>query len=223
MTPQRRERLDGVLDRRQPDLTVLAENLYKPRNLSAVVRTCDAVGIPEIHVVPGKENPRKHWHTSQGAEKWVGLCVHDSTQAACEHLHDQGFAILGAHLSDQAVDYREVDYTRPTALLIGTEAFGVSEEGLRWVDQEIMIPMLGMSQSLNVSVATGVVLYEAVAQRRAAKLYETSRMDSEIHAHQRFEWLHPIVARYCRERGLAYPELDEAGELLSDPRTSPPA
>lgn len=220
MTPERRQRLDGVLNRRQPDLTVLAENLHKPRNLSAVVRTCDAVGIPEIHVVPGEENPRKHWHTSQGAEKWVGLRVHDSTRAACEQLRAEGFTILAAHLSDQAVDYREVDYTRPTALLIGTEAFGVSDEGLRWVDREIVIPMMGMSQSLNVSVATAVVLYEAAAQRRAAGLYDTSRMDPETHARLRFEWLHPKVARYCRERGLAYPALDEEGEMERDPRES---
>lgn len=218
MTPERRARLDGVLNRRQPDLTVLAENLHKPRNLSAVVRTCDAVGVSDIHVVPGETNVRKHWHTSQGAEKWVELQVHDTTRAACEHLRSEGFTILAAHLSDAAVDYREVDFTRPTALLIGTEAFGVSDEGLRWVDREIVIPMMGMSQSLNVSVATAVVLYEAVAQRRAAGLYETSRMPPARHARMRFEWFHPTVARYCRERGLPYPDLDEDGELLSDPR-----
>jgi tRNA (guanosine-2'-O-)-methyltransferase len=133
-------------------------------------------------------------------------------------LRSEGFIILAAHLSDQAVDYREIDYTRPTALLIGTEAFGVSDEGLRWVDREIVIPMMGMSQSLNVSVATAVVLYEAVAQRRAAGMYDQSRMPPERHARLRFEWLHPTVARYCRERGLPYPELDQDGELLSDPR-----
>jgi len=218
MTPERRRRLDGVLDRRQPDLTVLAENLHKPRNLSAVVRTCDAVGVERIHVVPGELNPRRHWHTSQGAEKWVGLQLHESIEGACRALREQGFTLLGAHLSDQAVDYREVDYTRPTALLIGTEAFGVTDEALHWVDQEIMIPMMGMSQSLNVSVACAVVLYEALAQRRAAGLYEASRMPAERHRCTRFEWLHPKVARYCRERGLPYPGLDEDGELLEDPR-----
>lgn len=222
MTPERQQRLDGVLARRQPDLTVLAENLHKPRNLSAVVRTCDAVGIPEIHVVPGEGNPRKHWHTSQGAEKWVGLRVHEHTRAACEHLHGQGFQLLAAHLSDEAVNYRDIDYTRPTALLIGTEAFGVSEEGLRWADREIVIPMQGMSQSLNVSVATAVVLYEAVAQRQAAGLYDRSRMDPAEHARLRFEWLHPRVARYCRERDLPYPPLDAHGELLQDPRKPVP-
>jgi tRNA (guanosine-2'-O-)-methyltransferase len=219
MTPERRRRLDGVLDRRQPDLTVLAENLHKPRNLSAVVRTCDAVGVERIHVVPGELNPRRHWHTSQGAEKWVELHVHDSTRAASEALKNDGFTLLAAHLSETAVDYREIDFTRPTALVIGTEAFGVSDEGLRWVDREIVIPMMGMSQSLNVSVATAIVLFEAVAQRRAAGLYETSRLPPERYARMRFEWLHPKVARYCRERGLPYPPLDEAGDLLEDPRS----
>ena len=218
MTPERRRRLDGVLDRRQPDLTVLAENLHKPRNLSAVVRSCDAVGIERIHVVPGELNPRRHWHTSQGAEKWVRLQLHDSVGAACAALRDDGFTLLGAHLSDRAVDYREIDYTRPTALLIGTEAFGVTDEALHWVDREIMIPMMGMSQSLNVSVACAVVLYEALAQRRAAGMYDRSRMPRERHRLTRFEWLHPKVARYCRERGIPYPPLDEEGELLEDPR-----
>ena len=120
MTPERRRRLDGVLDRRQPDLTVLAENLHKPRNLSAVVRSCDAVGIETVHVVPGALNLRRHWHTSQGAEKWVRLERHASVGEACQALRADGFTLLGAHLSEQAVDYREVDYTRPTALLIGT-------------------------------------------------------------------------------------------------------
>lgn len=218
MTPERRRRLEGVLIRRQPDLTVLAENLHKPRNLSAVVRTCDAVGIERIHVVPGELNPRRHWHTSQGAEKWVGLTVHDSVEDACAALRKDGLQLLGAHLSDTAVDYREVDYTRPTALLIGTEAFGVTDQALRFVDREIVIPMVGMSQSLNVSVACAVVLYEALAQRRRAGMYDASRMPAERYRRTRFEWLHPKVARYCRDRGLIYPELDENGELLSDPR-----
>jgi tRNA (guanosine-2'-O-)-methyltransferase len=206
-----------VLNRRQPDLTVIAENLYKPRNLSAVVRTCDSVGVNTIHVVPGKEHPRHHWHTSQGAEKWVQLEVHDSSEAACHSLRQSGFNIVAAHLSDEAMDYREVDYTRPTALLMGTEAFGVSQEALQAVDQQISIPMMGMSQSLNVSVACAVVLYEALAQRRAAGMYETSRMDPEQWRKQRFEWLQPRMTEFCRERGLEYPPLDEDGDLLESP------
>lgn len=216
MTPERRQRLDGVLARRQPDLTVLAENLFKPRNFSAIMRTCDAVGIGEVHVVPGKAELRRHWHTSQGAEKWVEARRHASVTAACDDLRSAGFRVVAAHLSDAAVDYREVDYTLPTALLVGTEAFGVSDAALALADAEIRIPMLGMSQSLNVSVACAVVLYEAQAQRRAAGMYDTSRMAPGRYRNLRFEWLHPRLAEYCRERGLAYPELDSEGEVIGE-------
>ena len=219
MTPERKARIEGVLQRRQPDLTVLTENIHKPRNFSAVVRTCDSVGINALHVVTNTDKVDRHWHTSQGAEKWLDVVLHDSIGEACGHLKSQGFTLLGAHLSDEAVDYREVDYTRPTALLMGTELFGVSEEALAHVDQQITIPMLGMSQSLNVSVACAVVLYEALAQRLAAGMYDgPRRLDEATYQRFRFEGLHQVLARWCREKGIDYPALDEEGELLSDPR-----
>ena len=213
MTPDRLEKLDGVLWRRQPDLTILAENLHKPRNFSALIRTCDAVGIHEVNVVPGEFHPRRHWHTSSGTEKWMGLRTHDSMSAAAAFLKSRGFRLVAAHLSDQACDFREVDYTGPTALLLGTELFGVSDKALKYVDQQISIPMQGMSQSLNVSVAASIVLYEAQRQRQLAGMYDSSRLDLETLNHLRFEWLHPRLAEYCRERDLRYPALDEKGDL----------
>lgn len=218
MTAKRRARVDGVLARRQPDLTVITENLHKPRNFSAMVRTCDSVGINALHVVTPQNSVNRHWHTSQGAEKWIDVVLHERVDTACKLLKSRGFSILGAHLSEQAVNYREVDYTQPTALLMGTERFGVSDEALVHVDQQISIPMMGMSQSLNVSVACAVVLYEALAQRLAAGMYDSRRLDDATYHRFRFEGLHQTLARYCRERGLAYPELDENGDLLSDPR-----
>jgi tRNA (guanosine-2'-O-)-methyltransferase len=203
-----------VLARRQPDLTVLAENLHKPRNFSALIRTCDAVGIQWVHAVPGETSPRRHWHTSQGAEKWVELVCHRSTARACASLRQSGFQLVAAHLDETAVDFREVDYTRPTALLLGTELFGVSDTAARQADRLIRIPMLGMSQSLNVSVACAIVLYEAQRQRESAGLYRGPRLNPADHARLRFEWLHPKLARFCQRHGLDYPALDEEGELL---------
>jgi tRNA (guanosine-2'-O-)-methyltransferase len=214
LTAERRKRLDAVLARRQPDLTILAENLHKPRNFSALIRTCDAVGIQWVHAVPGDTHPRRHWHTSQGAEKWVELILHDSTAAACKALRGDGFQLVAAHLDESARDYRAVDYTRPTAFVIGTELFGVSAEAVERADELITIPMLGMSQSLNVSVACALVLYEAQKQREAVGMYAESRLDPAERARLRFEWLHPVLARFCRERGLDYPALDAAGELV---------
>jgi tRNA (guanosine-2'-O-)-methyltransferase len=213
VTPERVARLDAVLARRQPDLTVFAENLHKPRNFSAIVRNCDAVGINEMHVSPGEDDVRRHWNTSQGAEKWMNIRTHKSPEEACRHLKTNGFRLVAAHLGDVASDYRDVDYTQATALVLGTELFGVSDTTLSVVDQQISIPMMGVTQSLNVSVACAVVLYEAQRQRQAAGMYDECRLDEKTLARQRFEWLHPVLADYCQRHGLEYPALDESGDL----------
>lgn len=216
MTEKRRRKVDTVLANRQPDLTVLAERLHKPRNFSAIVRTCDAVGINEVHAVPGDEGVSIHWKTSQGAEKWVRVRPHASVPAACSYLRDRGFQLVAAHLGEDAVDYREVDYTVPTALLFGTELFGVSAAALEQSDRQVFIPMKGMTQSLNVSVACAIVLYEAMRQRDAVGLYGRRSLSREQLAAQRFEWLHPALTRFCRERGLGYPELDAEGNVIGE-------
>ena len=214
VTSDRCHKLDWVLDRRQPDLTVLAESLNKPRNFSAIVRTCDAVGINELHAVPGEDGLGIYWKTSQGAEKWVKVRAHDTLEAACSHLRERGFYLVAAHLSDQAEDYRTLDYTRPTALMVGSELFGVSEAALAAADQQVNIPMMGVTQSLNVSVACAIVLYEAMRQRQAAGMYGHNRLEHSLLSKQRFEWLHPKVAEFCRQRGLEYPEMDERGNII---------
>jgi tRNA (guanosine-2'-O-)-methyltransferase len=213
MTPERVTRLDEVLAQRQPDLTVFAENLHKPKNFSAMVRNCDAVGINEMHVSPGEDDLRKHWKTSQGAEKWMYIKAHDSTVSACQHLKSNGFQLVAAHLSDAAISFRDVDYTQPIALVLGSELFGVSDQTLSYVDQQINIPMMGVTQSLNVSVACAIVLYEAQRQRQDAGMYDHCRLDDETLCQQRFEWLHPVLADYCQRHGLDYPALDESGDL----------
>ena len=213
-TDERTERLDWVLNQRQSDLTVLSDSLHKPRNFSAIVRTCDAVGINQLHAVPSEADRAIHWKTSQGAEKWVNVQAHDSVDAACDHLKASGFQLIAAHLSDEATDYRELDYTRPTALLVGTELFGVSEEALARSDHQVMIPMLGVTQSLNVSVACAIVLYEALRQRQAAGMYDAPPHDEAAFRAQRFEWLHPQVAKFCRDRNFDYPEIDSEGTIV---------
>jgi len=213
MTADRNARLDAVLAKRQPDLTIFSENLYKPRNFSAMVRSCDAVGINEIHVYQDEQGLRTHWNTSQGAEKWMRVRTHHSPQDACQHLKSNGFQLIAAHLGDTTVDYRQIDYTCPVAIVLGTELFGVSDTTLSYVDRQISVPMMGVTQSLNVSVACAVVLYEAQRQRQLAGMYENCRLDKQILARQRFEWLHPVLSDYCQRHQLEYPALDEAGEL----------
>jgi tRNA (guanosine-2'-O-)-methyltransferase len=214
VTPERFARLKAVLDRRQPDLTVLAEDVHKAHNISAVLRSCDAVGVAEIHVVsPGGEFYRHHM-VSGGSRKWVQVRPHRSMDTAVHALHARGFQVLAAHFSAAARDYRDVDYTRPTAILVGAERTGVSAHAAALADGHILVPMRGMVSSLNVSVATAVILYEAARQRDVAGLYAHCRFDAETYRAALFEWCYPGVAQICQAQGLPYPDLDESGFIL---------
>ena len=216
MTERRFRRLMDVLARRQPDLTILAEAVHKPHNLSAMLRSCDAVGIPVVHAVRGSGEVPTYQATSASAEKWVALEVHDDFDLAIDGLREKGMQVLAAHLSDDAVDYREPDYTRPTCIIFGNERDGVSPRAAAVADQHIIIPMLGVVESLNVSVAAAVILFEAQRQRSAAGLYDTSRLDPDERRELAVRWLHPREAAMLDERGLPMPALTEDGELPAD-------
>jgi tRNA (guanosine-2'-O-)-methyltransferase len=189
VTEARRKRLEEVLSRRQPDLTVLLENVHKPHNLSAILRSCDAVGVLEAHAVNPTGGVPTFNETSGGSHKWVYLRVHPSIQEAYAHLRARGFRVYATALREDALDYRQVDYTRPTAILLGAEKWGVSEEALALADGAIRIPMLGMVQSLNVSVAAAVILFEAQRQRLQAGLYQEPRLEPELYQKVLEDWL----------------------------------
>jgi len=189
VTEARRRRIEEVLKKRQPDLTVLLENVHKPHNLSAILRTCDAVGVLEAHAVNPTGGVPTFNETSGGSHKWVYLRVHPDIQTAIAHLRERGFRVYATALREDALDFREVDYTQPTAILLGAEKWGVSEEALALSHGAIKIPMLGMVQSLNVSVAAAVILFEAQRQRLKAGLYEHPRLDPELYQRVLEDWL----------------------------------
>lgn len=216
MTPARFRRIRRVLDRRQPDLTVVMENVHKPHNFSAVVRTCDAVGIFRAHAITPDGTLKVADAVAQGTRRWMGVRTHASVLEAFDHLHDGGFQVLAAHLDERAVDFREADYTRPTALLLGQEKDGVSPEAAARADGLVTIPMMGMVASLNVSVAAALILFEAQGQRTRAGFYDRRRLDDETYHRTLFEWAYPTLARKCREADVPYPPLGEDGELLGE-------
>ncbi|ROR32315.1 tRNA (guanosine(18)-2'-O)-methyltransferase TrmH [Inmirania thermothiophila] len=212
-TERRLARIREVLARRQPDLTVVMDNVHKPHNLAAIARTCDAVGVLEVHAICREGPVSLSRKVAMGTHKWVPVRSHRSVAEAYAALRGAGFAILAADLSADARDYREVDYTRPTAIVVGAELDGISEEASRGADGRIVIPLHGMAASLNVSVATAVILYEALRQREAAGLYDAPRLDPALHQRLLVEWAYPQVAAWCRRTGRPYPALDEAGRL----------
>lgn len=214
MTPERYAKLRQVLDLRQPDLTVIADEVHMGRNLSAIMRTCDAVGVTGVHGVEPKRGFKAFRGTALGSHKWVEWTLHRDVAEPISQLQGQGFQVVAAHLSAEAVDFREVDYTRPTALLLGTEKYGVSDQALASVDRHITIPMMGMVESFNVSVACAIILAEAQRQRLAAGQYDKPRLDKQSYQRLLFRWAHPAVTRYCDDNNLAYPALDEEGEIV---------
>lgn len=217
MNPKRFRRIRRVLGRRQPDLTVLMEQVNKTHNLSAIVRNCDAVGILEAHAVFLKSRAGVSRHASAGTSKWVKVRRHRSVREGVNHLRERGFLVLAAHPSAEALDYREVDYSRKIALMVGAELDGISPEGLALADGLVTIPMAGMARSLNVSVATALILFEAYRQRQAAGMYDECRIPPEEFRELLFEWCHPDLAAFFTERALPYPPLSEDGEALVEP------
>ncbi len=202
VTPERLAKIRAVLDKRQPDLTVLMERVHKPHNFSAILRSCDAVGVLQAHAIPARYGipdleeaeslalkGKTFNETSGSAAKWVGLQIHPDTASAFAHLKSQGFQVLAAHFSERAMDYRQADYTRPTCILLGTEKWGVSPEAAELSDAHVIIPMMGMVQSLNVSVAAAVILFEAQRQRLQAGLYDQPRLSSEHYAEVLEHWI----------------------------------
>ncbi len=214
MTPARYARLRSILDRRQPDLTVLMDDLQKPHNISAVIRTCDAVGVFEVHAVSSAASFKAKRSSAGGTGRYVPVRLHETSEQAIATLRSRGFRVLAAHLAEDARDFRSVDYTLPTAVLLGTEKEGVPPETEAMVDGSIVIPVLGAVPSLNVSVAAAVILYEAQRQREAAGLYDSPRLDETTCQHLLFEWGHRRLAEHCRRKGLPYPRVGPEGEIL---------
>jgi tRNA (guanosine-2'-O-)-methyltransferase len=217
MTPERYLRLRETLDRRQPDLTLITEQIHKPRNVAALVRTADAVGIHEVHMVWPWDRHRHYSGTAMGSDRWVNVKRHESMSSSINQLKESGYKVYAAHFSEQAIDYREVDYTIPCALVMGNEKDGITDETAVMVDEHIVVPMMGMVESFNVSVAAAIILAEAQRQRSALGLYDKVRLDSGEYWQTFFRWAHPKIAQYCDTKQLPYPPISENDGEVIDP------
>ena len=221
MTPERFSRLRTALACRQPDLTVLMDGVNKSHNVSAIVRIADAVALQTVHAISTNAAMRWHHMIAGGARRWVGLALHPSTEFAVAALREQGFRLVGAHAGEGARDFRDVDYTRKTALMVGAELGGLGAQALAAADELVAIPMHGLGTSLNVSVAAGAILLEAERQRCAAGMYDQCRMPLEEFERTLFEWCYPDIAARCRELKRAYPPLTADGSLTVNPLLAP--
>jgi tRNA (guanosine-2'-O-)-methyltransferase len=198
-------------------LTVITDEVHKGRNLAAILRTCDAVGINSVHIVKPKSGIKSYRGTASGSEKWVRTELYESVATPIQKVRKCGFQIIAAHLSDTALDYRDIDYTKPTVILLGAEKLGLSQYAKDSVDHHISIPMIGMVASLNVSVAFAIIMAEARHQRTKANLSGFDQMPKAIYEQRLFEWCQPKLATYCNKHGLDYPDLNEYGDIVDSP------
>jgi tRNA (guanosine-2'-O-)-methyltransferase len=215
MSAERYQRISTFADLRQANLTVCLEQVHKPHNVSAVLRSCDAVGVHTVHAVSRDEHLMRK-DTAMGAEDWVFTQRHSSIENAVAHFHQQNMQVLVTHLADDAVDFREIDYTQPTAILLGQEKFGATPKALALADKKVIIPMVGMVQSLNVSVAAALILYEAQRQRQQAGLYNTCQLNHEQRQLLLFKGGFPRLYALCERKGINNPPIDADGKIVAD-------
>jgi tRNA (guanosine-2'-O-)-methyltransferase len=181
MTDERRQRIKTVLANRQNDIAVVLENVFDPHNISAVMRSCDAVGVQEIYVLNTKIPRHKKWgeRSSSSAAKWLTIHQFENAEECFAKLREKYSTILTTHLSADAVSLYKVDLTKPIALVFGNEHSGVSDEIRAMADGNFIIPQAGMIKSLNISVACAVSLYEAFRQKNGAGHYKSQKLSEQ--------------------------------------------
>ena len=190
MTPERTSRIINVLNHRQNDLSVVLENVFDPHNISAVMRSCDAIGIQEIYVLTTKIARHEKWgaRSSSSAAKWLTVHQFEDADDCFAALRKKYERILTTHLSSDAVSLYEIDLTKSTALVFGNEHAGVSDEIRALADGNFIIPQVGMIRSLNISVACAVSLYEAFRQKTAAGHYQQQKLGNQEYRDISKQW-----------------------------------
>lgn len=195
-TEKRLNKIVSVLSRRQPDLRVVLEDVTIAHNASAVARTCEAVGVLNLHLI--SREPEKvvfNEAISTRAEKWLNLIFHNTTEECLSSFKEKGYRIAVTSLSGKTIPYTEIDYCQPMAIVFGNESMGASKQAVSLADYAIQIPMVGMVQSLNLSVSVGIILYEAFRQRRERGFYSTCRLESEEYDRFLKDWLRNLKSR----------------------------
>lgn len=191
MRKERTEQLNRVLDLRQPDLTVLLENVYDPHNVSAVMRSCDAVGITEIYVLTTERPEKKYnwgFRSSSSALKWMIVHRFTDLDACVKAIRLKYQKMYTTQLGASSKEVYQIDFTQPVALVFGNEHSGCSPAIIAAADGNFLIPQVGMIHSLNISVACAVSIYEAYRQKKAAGHYDTPRLPIEQRRNILWQW-----------------------------------
>ncbi|PRX54440.1 TrmH family RNA methyltransferase [Flagellimonas meridianipacifica] len=204
LTEGRKKRFLEVLARRTRFLTVAIEDVYQLHNTSAVIRSCDAFGIQDVHVVEDRFGKRLDKNIAMGAEQWVDVHRYDTTTECIDSLKEMGYKIIGTTPHNDSNYLRDFRLDSKTALFFGTEKEGLSEEVMQLADGFLKIPMVGFSESLNISVSAAIIIQELSQQLRGSQLpWQLSPIEI---LEKRLDWtkksikdVEGIISRYLTE------------------------
>ncbi len=194
LLPERIERLKEVLANRIVSVTVVLENLHKDFNISAILRTCESFGIQEVHVVPQPGEGKVFKTITQGCHKWLTIHRHEDVPGCFRILKARGFKILAGAFGKDSLPLERVDFSGRVALVFSNELDGADPEVLDGVDGFFIIPMTGFSQSLNVSVAAGIVIHRVLQYKRESN-EEPERIHEDEAERILEEWVKGSVRR----------------------------
>ncbi|TVR17860.1 MAG: TrmH family RNA methyltransferase [Planctomycetota bacterium] len=223
LSPQRQQRFRQVLARRTVRLSVVIEECYDPHNATAIVRTCDALGIHRVHVVTGRNAFQVNRRISQGAHHNVDLRIHHTIDAAYDQLRHDDFRIYASNLQNTAQcgpgALAPMLHNQPLALVFGNEGHGLSDAAIDQADDCFLIPMSGFPQSLNLSVSVAICCYALRQPWLEGDL--AGDMPAEEQGMWYDQWLRrsASVQRYCEEHG--YPPADTRAEESCDRSGNP--
>ena len=189
-TPKRLEKLEKVLANRQPNLTVILENINDKHNLAACLRSCDAVGVNDVYILYHGDQPERKLgkNAAASATKWLDIHRFYNVEELFTHLRSKDYKIYTTGLGAESQSLYDLDLTDNVALCFGNEHEGVSEEAIKLADGNFNIPQMGMIQSLNISVACAVSLYEALRQRTDSGMYNEKQYSESDYKLKLEEW-----------------------------------
>ncbi len=165
LTEARQKKIQEVVAKRTFNCSVVLENIYDRGNVSAVMRSAEAMGFAQVHMISAIEKFKESQRTTAGADKWLEVKKWKSTSECIDQLKRQGKQIIATHLDASSVDISSIDFSRPSAIVLGNEKDGISAEMIERADARVILPMQGFVQSYNISVAGALCFYHIFRDR----------------------------------------------------------
>jgi len=195
VTDKRKATFQKVLDERTKHFTVVLEDIYQPHNSSAVVRTCDIFGVQDVHVIENKYSSKVSRYVAKGSQKWLDIKKYNqaanNTQNCLDTLRNDGYQIIATTPHNESCYLHEFDITKKSAFVFGVEKDGVSEYTMKQADGFLKIPMVGFTESLNISVAAAIILQDITTKLRASNIHwQLSEQEKKL---LYFEWVQKSI------------------------------